>query len=157
MVRKIRTLPENWSEILSDVEKIRNHFACLFFFFQNCTFSSHFSTTRDILMPGSPSFLQFQMWLGSRCVARWLEAGPASPASLCTCTAGSCMDPSSLIPFNLALQCWDHKYLSAVLTICLSCREDNILCSTYFPNESLCPKFNLVDIMDFFLKFLYKI
>lgn len=92
------------------------------------------------------------MWLGSRCAARWLEAGPASPASLCTCTAGSCTDPSPLIPFNLALQCWVHKYLSAVLTICLSCREDNILCSTYFPNESLCPKFNLVDIMDFFLK-----
>lgn len=50
-----------------------------------------------------------------------------------------------------------REYLPDVLTICLICREDNILRSAYFPSESLCPKFNLLDAMDFFLKFLYKI
>lgn len=86
----------------------------------------------------------------------WLQ--PA-PRAFTRALAWSCSDPSPLIPFNPALWCWDRKYLSAVLTICLICREDNILCSTYFPNESPCPTFNLLDamILLFFFKFLYKI
>lgn len=96
---------------------------------------------------------------GAQLVAAWrLRPGPATlvapsiPTSLCMYPGLTLRRSQPINPFLLY-----HNYLPDVLTICLICREDNILRSTYFPSESLCPKFNLLDTMDFFLKFLYKI
>lgn len=147
MVGKIRTIPDIWCE------KKKKTFACIFFQIV------HFQLT----LTQQETFLRWDLPASnnSRCCSApgvrlggsWLQR-PLQPAphACAHALAWSCADPSPLIPFNPALRCWDHKYLSAALTICLICREDNILRSKYFPNESLCPKFNLLDTMDFFFK-----
>lgn len=125
-------------------------------FFGNCTFTCQFST-RDVSMPGSPRFCQFQ---------RLLAPGVQGLQRLC----------SSPAPHSHALA-WNPLWIPAhhslpaplwvlgpSLPLCSMSnlldlqREGNIPSRTFFPSVSLCPIFNLLDAVDFFfLKFLYKI
>lgn len=70
-------------------------------FFWNCTFSSQFST-RDVSMPGPPSFWQFQRLLAPG--VQWLQGllQPA-PRSHAQALAGSFTDPSPSFPSSPAL------------------------------------------------------
>lgn len=150
MTGKIRVPPEKGTEIVSDGGKKKNNFLLAFFFklyiFISLAHKRHFdariySNSRCCSAPG--------VWRGGSWLQRLLQPAPRPSTHA---LAGSRTDPNPLIPFSPALQCWDQKYLYAVLPTCMICREDNILCSTFFLNESLCPKFNLLDMMDFFLQ-----